>query len=678
VFHLVLVLFAAVTAAQAPATGPEFQVNTYTTYNQFSPAVASDPEGSLVVVWTSWNQDGSGDGVFGQRFDGAGHPIGHEFQVNGYTTGYQAFPDLAMDAAGNFVVVWSTVFPSNGPLLARRFDSEGIPLGNEFQVAGQGGLSRVAMTPDGGFVVVWQAHPQNDESLGVLGRQFDSLGVPRGGAFQVNTYTAGEQYRPTVAVSESGDFIVAWADKQLFSPTGGRDGSGGAIFGQRFDRSGDRKGTEFRVNTYTPYEQDWPQIAADDDGNFVVVWQSVDGSDFGISGQRFDASGRRLGGEFLVNSDTSGSQYAPDLSADADGHFVVAWLSGSPTAMSVLARRSPTAMSVLARRFRSDGTPRGDDFEVDASVPPWFGPMEGPSVAVGGAGQFAIAWSSEDADGTGIAARVGGENCLTNSEALCLSDRRFRVSVDWSVPSQGRSGAGTAVPLTGDTGYFWFFDSANVELVVKVLDGRSINGNYWVFYGGLSNVQYTITVTDTVTGEVKTYENAAGTLASVADTSAFTPAVGSLETPTASAEETEWRSAEELYGLYSALPKSIQAASPSPAEACAPGATSLCLNRSRFQVTVDWEVPSQGRSGHGTAVPITGDTGYFWFFSDANIELVFKVLDGRSINGHFWVFYGALSNVRYTITVTDTEAGAVRTYENPSGNLASVADTEAF
>jgi hypothetical protein len=80
----------------------------------------------------------------------------------------------------------------------------------------------------------------------------------------------------------------------------------------------------------------------------------------------------------------------------------------------------------------------------------------------------------------------------------------------------------------------------------------------------------------------------------------------------------------------------------------------------------------------GQAVPLTSDTGYFWFFSSNNIELVIKVVDGRAFNQHFWVFYGALSDVEYTITVTDSETGAVRTYMNTQGRLASVADVIAF
>ena len=84
------------------------------------------------------------------------------------------------------------------------------------------------------------------------------------------------------------------------------------------------------------------------------------------------------------------------------------------------------------------------------------------------------------------------------------------------------------------------------------------------------------------------------------------------------------------------------------------------------------------RSGPGHAVELTSDTGAFWFFDPKNLELMIKVLDGRPVNGHFWVFFGALSNVEYTIRVTDTETGEQRTYVNPRGQLASRADTSAF
>jgi len=115
----------------------------------------------------------------------------------------------------------------------------------------------------------------------------------------------------------------------------------------------------------------------------------------------------------------------------------------------------------------------------------------------------------------------GGGSCVTGGVNLCLSANRFRATVSWQNQYAGTTGVGTAVGLTTDTGYFWFFDSANVELVAKILDGRAVNGKFWVFYGALSDVGYTITITDTVTGTVKTYVNPPGTLASVADINAL-------------------------------------------------------------------------------------------------------------------------------------------------------------
>lgn len=117
-------------------------------------------------------------------------------------------------------------------------------------------------------------------------------------------------------------------------------------------------------------------------------------------------------------------------------------------------------------------------------------------------------------------ARVRPAACVPDTRTLCLAGGRFKVQVEWRtlVPQVG---VGTAKPLTSDTGYFWFFNASNIELVIKVLDGRSINGHYWVFYGALSDVEYTITVTDSLTGRQRIYKNEQGTLASVGDIQAF-------------------------------------------------------------------------------------------------------------------------------------------------------------
>jgi hypothetical protein len=245
--------------------------------------------------------------------------------------------------------------------------------------------------------------------------------------------------------------------------------------------------------------------------------------------------------------------------------------------------------------------------------------------------------------------RVQQLGCEEPETTLCLAGGRFRARVSWR-DFQGNTGVGRAVPSTEDTGTFWFFDPGNIELMVKVLDGRSINDSFWVFYGALSSVEFILEVEDSYTGATRSYSNPLGTLASVADISAF-PGVGEL-------------------------PSGLGAPSP-PASSCSPDGTRLCLGGGRFEVAVEWR-DFRGTSGVGRATDLASDTGAFWFFEPENLELVVKVLDGRLLNGRFWVFYGALSNVEYTLRVTDTATGEVRTYQNPAGTLASRGDVEAF
>jgi hypothetical protein len=269
--------------------------------------------------------------------------------------------------------------------------------------------------------------------------------------------------------------------------------------------------------------------------------------------------------------------------------------------------------------------------------------------------------------------------CTSSATELCLNGGRFRVSVIFSAPSVGITNApAQAVSLTSDTGYFWFFTSNNIELVIKAVDGRAFNQHYWVFYGALSDVEYTITVTDTVTGAIKTYSNAAGHLASVADTPAFPGgAAGTAETTTASATTPPEGSMSDFVRDRSREVATLLTNSASAV--CLPDATTLCLNAGRFQVRVLFNAPTLGIvNGSAQAVPLTSDTGYLWFFSPNNVELVIKAVDGRAFNQFFWVFYGALSDVEYTITVTDSETGIVKTYHNAPGTLASVADVAAF
>jgi hypothetical protein len=266
--------------------------------------------------------------------------------------------------------------------------------------------------------------------------------------------------------------------------------------------------------------------------------------------------------------------------------------------------------------------------------------------------------------------------CPASPTVLCLAGQRFAVEVRWK-DFQGNTGQGQGVQLTPDTGYFWFFSDNNIELVVKVLDARGFNNHFWVFFGALSNVEYTLKVTDTGTGAVKEYQNPSGQFASVGDTAAFPGATAGVarthETVTADGAPAREGAAADLRRLLDRKIASAQA----DFTPCKSLQNILRLSGCRFSIRVTWRDP-QGQQGQGTAVQLTNDTGYFWFFTDNNVELIIKVLDARALNGSYWVFYGALSNVQYTLTVTDTLTGVTKSYTNPSGAFASVGDTSAF
>lgn len=248
----------------------------------------------------------------------------------------------------------------------------------------------------------------------------------------------------------------------------------------------------------------------------------------------------------------------------------------------------------------------------------------------------------------------------TSPQDLCLHNGRIRVRVGWRDPRSGNSGVGTALPFSTQSGYFWFFNPANVELVVKVLDGGPVNGHWWSFYGALSDVEYWVEVTDLTTGRTESYRNPPRNICGVGDTTSLPKSV-SQEGAT--------------------LRLSAAAGQPEPRAAtgqCSPAAGTLCLLDGRFAVSVDWRNFRTGETGVGTALPGTDQSGSFWFFNPGNLELVVKMLDGTAANGHFWFFYGALSDVEYTVTVTDTVSGEEKTYANPARNICGRGDTTAF
>lgn len=311
----------------AGTLGTEFHVNTFTTGLQQNPAVAASGTNNFLVVWESDGQDGQARGVVGRRLSATGLPIGGEFVVNTYTTGYQTSPAVATDANGNFVVVWvgAGLADANG-VFGQRFNATGAALGSEFRAnaftTGSQQAAAVAADGLGNFVVVWASGGQDGNNYGVFGQRFNPAGSPLGGEFQVNTYTTQQQREPAVAADAAGNFVVTWISY------GQDDGSNWGVFAQRFQSTGVKAGSEFRVNSYTTSSQFIPAVAADGLGGFAVLWGGVGPTDsLGVYGRRFDSAGGAVGSELQVNSYTTSNQEYPALARSDTGNFVVIWQS---------------------------------------------------------------------------------------------------------------------------------------------------------------------------------------------------------------------------------------------------------------------------------------------------------------------------------------------------------------
>ena len=394
-----VLLLPAIARAIPLPVGPEFQVNTYTTGTQFDAAVAADPSGRFVVVWSTYRGGGDVD-VVAQRYDAAGAPNGGEFQVNTYTTDRQELPAVASDPLGNFVVAWTSYADEGGDpvgsIRARRFDAAGIPLGDQFAVntytTSRQSEPRVAMQDDGSFVVTWVSigSPEPDSADSIHARYYDASGIPVGDEFQVNTYTTGTQASADVAIDSLGRVLFVW--HSAGSP--GSDTSGNSVQGRRFDRSGAPLGPQFQVNSYTTSYQSTPAAKFDGLGNFVVTWVGpgeggTDTNGFAVHARRFDAGATPLGDPFQVNTYTTNNQLRPRVATTSAGTFVITWLSG----------KSGEGYSEFVLRGQlhdATGARVGEEFAVSTYTSIHERP---PGVATTPDG-FVVVWSASGSTGT--------------------------------------------------------------------------------------------------------------------------------------------------------------------------------------------------------------------------------------------------------------------------------------
>jgi hypothetical protein len=347
-------------------------------------------------------------------------------------------------------------------------------VGNEIVLLRNGDHLALAAAPaaGGGFLVSWIESAGATFETNVRALRLDALARPLGSqALEVNigsTRPAGYQTGAVPVFHADGRFSILWTHYV----SSGQSGTNG-LYARGYTADGTPAGDA--VELRRGYSGSAPAATVLSSGATLVLWSEAgraeDPDDDGTFGRLYDPSWQPLGGDFRVNTFTQVQQNQPAVAADASGGVFTVWQSG-------------------------------------IGIP---GVLEPPG------------WQEQGQDGSyfGIyAQRFTTASCAPDPGQLCLNGR-FRVAVQFVDPRSNLPGAGRAVPLTSDTGAFWFFDASNTEVMIKILDGRALNGHFWVFAGALSDVEYTITVTDTQTGKSRVYHNAPHQLASRSDTTAF-------------------------------------------------------------------------------------------------------------------------------------------------------------
>ena len=382
-----------------------FLVNSLTSDDQFTPDVAIDDAGNFVIVWAGRGVSALGEqddnGIFGQRYNSIGDPIEGQFGVNQTSDGIQSDPAVAMNAAtGDFVVTWTS--HEQGGIMARTFAASGGST-NEFLVNTTTGNHHetpdVAMDTDGDFTVTWAADQQDAGSFGVFAQRLNTDGTSFtkvGGEFQVNQFETNQQESPRIAMDANGAFVIAW---QSF----GQDAFGGyGIYARLYDNNGNTVRGEFQVNQETASYQFEPAVAmaSDPDKGFVVTWSSFEqegdrGELYGIFARMYDSTGNdyldggTALGEFRINAIVEGDQRHSDVAMDNDGHYIVVW-QGDNTVFTQLDPTDPTSeiiqfdqtdiyarfvdppvsLSSDGKTLDLSGTPAQDTFEFVAGATP--------------------------------------------------------------------------------------------------------------------------------------------------------------------------------------------------------------------------------------------------------------------------------------------------------------------
>jgi VCBS repeat-containing protein len=453
-------------------TGPDTIVNTFTVGTQFEDASVTNPiaalqDGGFVVTWTSNGQDGSGGGIYGQRFaanssNGASRfdKVGSEFRINSTVAGDQRLASITGLSDGGFVAAWTNYQDADAPnIFGQRYSANGGAVGSEFRINTntldtQDNVTLSGLS-DGGFVATWSSFNQDGSGSGIYGQRYAPNGSAVGGEFRINTTTNGGQFAPSVSNLSDGGFVVAWASNQIA-------GQGYDTYGQRYASDGTAAGSEFLINSALANDQLFSSVAGLSDGSFVATWSSLnqDGSGWGVYGKHYANNGTTIGVEFKINTTAAGDQLYSSVSDLADGGFIVTWTGADGS-----------GLGVYGQRYAADGSAVGGEFRINNNI---GGDQWLPEVVGLSDGSFVTVWRNSQG---------GGDEIFINATANMSISRNIGgtdgndVLIGGNAADQLSGGAGNDILRGGTFSDMLTGGTGNDTFVFSGISDRGVTGD---------------------------------------------------------------------------------------------------------------------------------------------------------------------------------------------------------
>ncbi len=359
----------------------------------------------------------------------------NEFIVNTYTDSTQRDPQIDKDNSGNYVIVWTSLnqisVNNADEIYLQKFNSANQKIGSEELVNSVTEKNQekpaIAMNGNGMFVITWASYSDFNSIYDIKARIYKN-NQPIGPEFLVNTTTAYTQTNPDVAIDNNGNFVITWDSWY-------QDGSNKGIYAQMFDSNGNKQGAEFLVNTSTLLSQERPVIKKYDDGGFIIIWESwkqdiATPAGYGIYGKIYNAGGSLVKDEFKLNNYVNDYQWFGDVLVYPSKEFVVVWCSWE---------QDGDDGGIYMQKFNADANPVGGEILVNKTTAyyQWL-----PKIKALDNGNIAVVWSSwkQDGDREGVYTQFFDSNLNKISFECRVND--YSASYQWEpvfIPKSGNT-----------------------------------------------------------------------------------------------------------------------------------------------------------------------------------------------------------------------------------------------